>query len=204
MGLLAPEHNHCASLNRWIVLQFISRRVFVGQIAHIVFQHKHRSGASIRTTHPIKLHWPNNTQHNRGKHQDSRGNILEMHAAAKKRDWTKTQIYQADSGRCVCVCICVSLPCVHLCSALWAWGKGQRSCGWSRCWLVTASSPPSTGSRPSLPAPRTTALQTQKTEWGVQKCKHVFQRDRPAFRCEVTQLGRLHAQCCVLNPDLPS
>lgn len=60
------------------------------------------------------------------------------------------------------VCICVSLPCVHPCSALWAWGKGQRSCGWSRCWLATASSPPSTGSRPSWPAPRTMALQHKR------------------------------------------
>ena len=60
------------------------------------------------------------------------------------------------------VCICVSLPCVHLCSALWVWGKGQRSCGWSRCWLATASSPLSTGSRPSWPAPRTMALQHKR------------------------------------------
>lgn len=51
------------------------------------------------------------------------------------------------------------LPCVRLCSALWGWGRGRRSCGWFLCWLATASSRQSTGSRPSLPIPRRRALQ---------------------------------------------
>lgn len=51
-----------------------------------------------------------------------------------------------------------SLPCVLLCWASEGSGRGQRSCGWSRCRWATASSRWRTGSRPSAPDPRRTGL----------------------------------------------
>lgn len=159
---LELEHNHCASLNRWIVLYFISGGLFVGQIALCLTTQRAVRSIDQGYTPSNYNSTETTTKTIATSTRAMQYNILEMQPAIK-REPTKPQYPSSGQQRTVCVfAFCVCLPCVHLCSAWWVWGRGQRSCGWSRCWLATASSPRSTGSRPSLPAPRTTALQQKR------------------------------------------
>lgn len=127
-------------------------------------------------------------EHLSGKHILSKYSSSWMESNSVALEPTKSSVWeQTAAGASQITAAFVSLPCVLLCSALWAWGKGQRSYGWSRCQLVTASSRLSRGSRPSWPAPRTTALQHKDTVRG----EHLRRGDRHRLHTDATAVTRV-------------